>query len=56
VKTNESIKGFPTPRANDLLWEDETMAEMPWTHDYAAALEKAGAEYKFVFLDVFNPG
>jgi len=32
------------------------MAELPWTYDYAAALERAHAENKFVFLDVFNPG
>ncbi len=32
------------------------MADMLWMHDYAAALEKAGAENKFVFVDVFNPG
>jgi hypothetical protein len=32
------------------------MATMPWEQDYAAALERARAEHKFVFLDVFNPG
>jgi len=32
------------------------MAQLLWTYDYAAALEKARAENKFVFLDVFNPG
>jgi hypothetical protein len=29
---------------------------VPWETDYQAALERAGAERKFVFLDVFNPG
>ena len=29
---------------------------MNWEHDYEAALERAKAERKFVFLDVFNPG
>jgi hypothetical protein len=29
---------------------------VPWESDYDAALERAGTEHKFVFLDVFNPG
>jgi hypothetical protein len=33
-----------------------TVAHIPWTSDYEAALERAHAERKFVFLDVFNPG
>lgn len=32
------------------------MASVPWESDYNAALERAGSERKFVFLDVFNPG
>ena len=32
------------------------MAEIPWESDYDVALERARAEHKFVFLDVFNPG
>jgi hypothetical protein len=32
------------------------MTGISWTHDYAAALEQAREEQKFVFLDVFNPG
>jgi hypothetical protein len=32
------------------------MAGPAWTHDYAAALERARDEHKFVFLDIFNPG
>jgi hypothetical protein len=27
-----------------------------WESDYAAALARASAEQKFVFLDIFNPG
>lgn len=32
------------------------LTEIAWEHDYEAALEKARAEHKFVFLDIFNPG
>jgi len=32
------------------------MANVPWESDYRAALTRARAEQKFVFLDVFNPG
>lgn len=32
------------------------MSSVPWESDYNAALERARAEQKFVFLDVFNPG
>ncbi len=32
------------------------MASVPWESDYSAALARARAEQKFVFLDVFNPG
>ena len=32
------------------------MAEIAWTQDYAAALERARSENKFVLLDIFNPG
>lgn len=32
------------------------MPDVPWEHDYAAALERARTERKFVLLDVFNPG
>lgn len=33
-----------------------TTGSVPWEHDYQAALDRAKAERKFVFLDVFNPG
>jgi len=32
------------------------VSTIPWGSDYDAALERAKAERKFVFLDVFNPG
>jgi hypothetical protein len=32
------------------------MSAVPWVTDYAAALERARSEQKFVLLDVFNPG
>jgi len=32
------------------------MPNVPWESDYDVALERARAERKFVFLDVFNPG
>jgi hypothetical protein len=32
------------------------MAGVPWESDYNVALQRASAERKFVFLDVFNPG
>ena len=32
------------------------MRNVPWEADYKFALERAAAERKFVFLDVFNPG
>ncbi len=32
------------------------MARIPWESDYGEALERATAERKFAFLDVFNPG
>jgi hypothetical protein len=32
------------------------MPSVPWESDYGVALERARAERKFVFLDVFNPG
>jgi len=34
----------------------QTLAIVPWQHDYDAAIERARAEHKFVLLDVFNPG
>jgi hypothetical protein len=34
----------------------QTVASVPWQHDYQAALERAKAERKFVVLDIFNPG
>jgi len=33
-----------------------TLTKVPWETDYAAALERARTEQKFVLLDVFNPG
>lgn len=32
------------------------MVSVPWESDYSVALQRARAEQKFVFLDVFNPG
>ncbi len=32
------------------------MSNIAWESDYQGALERARAERKFVFLDVFNPG
>lgn len=32
------------------------MSGIAWESDYGVALERARAEHKFVFLDVFNPG
>lgn len=34
----------------------QSMSGVPWESNYAAALERAKSERKFVFLDVFNPG
>jgi hypothetical protein len=34
----------------------QTLASVPWQHDYQTALERAKAERKFVVLDIFNPG
>ena len=33
-----------------------SMSNIPWESDYQTALERARADRKFVFLDVFNPG
>jgi hypothetical protein len=34
----------------------QTLATVPWQHDYERALEQARTERKFVLLDIFNPG
>jgi len=34
----------------------ETQPSVFWQHDYAAMLERARTEHKFIFLDIFNPG